>query len=136
MNTAELWGRLRQAGLVQGELSETESAHSPWFVRVMLGVAGWFGALFLLLFVGLGLEFIIKSSSASLVAGAVACAGAGVLFRKFPENDFAGQFGLEVPGPCVWPTLCVCWTGRSARCLDPRTVRRRRRDEAAPPSQS
>jgi len=95
MNT-ELWGRLRRAGLVQGELSETEDNHSPWFVRVMLGIAGWFGALFLLLFIGLGMKFIIESSGASLVAGAVACSAAAILFRKFPENDFAGQFGLAV----------------------------------------
>jgi hypothetical protein len=96
MNTAELWRRLQHAGLVQGELPETDSDRSPWFVRVMLGVAGWFGAICLLFFVGLGLKFIIESSSASLVAGVVACAVAAVLFSKFPENDFAGQFGLAV----------------------------------------
>jgi hypothetical protein len=62
----------------------------------MLGVAGWFGALFLLLFVGFGLSFIIRNSGAALITGVVACGLAAFLFRKSPENDFAGQFGLAV----------------------------------------
>lgn len=96
MSTAETWGRLRQAGLVQGEVPERDGVRSPWFVRVMLGIAGWFGALFLLLFVGMGMSFIIRNAAAALVVGIVACAVAGALFRKIPGNDFAGQFGLAV----------------------------------------
>jgi hypothetical protein len=96
MNATELWARLRQAGLVQGESPEAGGAHSPWFVRVMLGVAGWIGAVFLLLFIGIGMSFIIKTPGVAFVAGAVACAAAAVLFHKFPEGDFAGQFGLAV----------------------------------------
>src|SRR5688572_29235181 len=69
MSATEIWARLRQAGLVQGELPEQEGARSPWFVRAMLGIAGWFGALFLLLFVGFGLSFIIKDSGAALITG-------------------------------------------------------------------
>lgn len=96
MTATEIWARLQHAGLVQGEVPEPNGARSPWFVRVMLGIAGWFGALFLLIFVGLGLNFIIKTAGAALVAGIVACGVAAALFRKSPENDFAGQFGLAV----------------------------------------
>jgi len=96
MSTAELWARLRQAGLVQGEVPEESGARSPWFVRVMLGVAGWLGALFLLLFLGIGVSFIFDKPVVALIFGAIACAFAGVLFKKFAENDFAGQFGLAV----------------------------------------
>ena len=96
MNTIELWDRLLQAGLVQGAAPEAPAGRSPWFVRVMLGVAGWFGALFLLIFVGLGLSFIIKNAGAALVVGVVACGFASALFRKLPENDFAGQFAFAV----------------------------------------
>ena len=95
MKTDALWGELAKAGLVQG-LSPDATVRSPWFVRVMLGVAGWFGALFLLLFVGLGLSFIIKNAGAALVVGAIACAVAAALFRKLPEHDFAGQFAFAV----------------------------------------
>ena len=96
MTATEIWVRLRQAGLVQGEMSEENGVRSPWFVRVMLGVAGWFGALFLLLFIGFGMSFILKTSATALVVGVLACGFAAVLFRKSPENDFAGQFGLAV----------------------------------------
>ena len=96
MNATELWSLLLHAGLVQGEAPARTSAHSPWFVRVMLGVAGWLGALFLLLFVGLGLSFIIKNAGMAFVVGAMACAAAAILFNKFSENDFASQFALAV----------------------------------------
>ena len=96
MNATELWSRLLHAGLAQGEEPERRNAHSPWFVRVMLGVAGWLGALFLLFFVGLGLSSIIKNGGMAFVVGAMACAVAAVLFHKFSENDFASQFALAV----------------------------------------
>jgi hypothetical protein len=96
MSAVELWARLRQAGLVQGESPVADSPRSPWFVRVMLGVAGWFGALFLLLFIGFGMSFVFKTSGMALIVGAFACGLAGVLFHKSPENDFAGQFALAV----------------------------------------
>jgi uncharacterized protein DUF4401 len=96
VNRIELWGRLLQAEIVQGAAPEAGAGHSPWFVRVMLGVAGWFGALFLLIFVGLGLSFIIKNAGAALVVGVFACGIASAIFRKLPENDFAGQFAFAV----------------------------------------
>ena len=96
MNATELWSRLLHAGLVQGEAPQKASARSPWFVRVMLGVAGWFGALFLLLFVGFGMKFILETPVVALVAGVLACTIAGVLFHQYRDNDFAGQFGLAI----------------------------------------
>ncbi len=96
MNTTELWERLLLAGLVQGAEPEAAAGRSPWFVRVMLGVAGWFGALFLLIFVGLGLSSIIKNAGAALVVGVAACGVASAIFRKLPENDFASQFAFAV----------------------------------------
>jgi len=96
MSAVNVWQQLLAAGIVQGAAPPAAAARSPWFVRVMLGVAGWFGALFLLLFVGFALEFIIKSSGASVIAGVLACAAAAALFRAAPENDFASQFGFAV----------------------------------------
>ena len=96
MSPAELWARLAADGLVQGALPEEKSAQGPWFVRVMLGIAGWIGALFLLGFVGIGFVFIFENSGFSLLAGA-ACCGAGYgLFRSLPDNHFAEQFGLAL----------------------------------------
>ena len=92
----ELWAKLRSGGLVEGELPAPGEARAPWFVRLMLGIAGWIGALFLLGFVGAAFAFVLKSSVASFVAGACACAAAVVIFRAAPRNDFVAQFGLAV----------------------------------------
>lgn len=96
MSGAELWSRLSEAGLVEGEMPEREKAASPWFVRVILGIAGWIGALFLLGFVGGAFAFIMEDAAFAAVAGAACCAGAFVLFRVAEGNDFAEQFGLAV----------------------------------------
>lgn len=92
----DLWARLRDAGLVEGEPPAAGEARAPWFVRLMLGIAGWIGALFLLGFVGVGFVFVMKSSIASFVVGAGACALSVVIFRAAPKNDFVAQFGLAV----------------------------------------
>jgi uncharacterized membrane protein len=91
-----LWLDLKQAALVEGDLPPTGAATAPWFVRVMLGVAGWIGAVFLLFFVGLGLRFVLESAVASMVVGLAACAAAGMLFRLKPDRDFVTQFALAV----------------------------------------
>jgi hypothetical protein len=92
----DLWGRLRDAGMVEGEMPAAGDARAPWFVRVMLGIAGWIGAMFLLGFVGAGFAFVIKSSGAAFMVGALACVAAVGIFRAAPKSDFIGQFGLAV----------------------------------------
>ena len=96
MDRQELWARLRAADLVEGEPPAVAASRSPWFVRVMLGMAGWIGAMFLLGFVGVGFVMVIESATASFLLGAAVCAGAAFLFRAAPENDFMSQFGLAV----------------------------------------
>lgn len=91
-----LWVRLRDAGLVEGQSPGASASHSPWFVRVMLGIAGWIGAMFLLGFAGLGFTFLMESAAASFLAGAAVCAGAAFLYRSAPHSDFLNQFGFAV----------------------------------------
>lgn len=91
-----LWQRLQAGGLVEGDAPAVEGAESPWFVRVMLGVAGWIGSLFLLAFVGAGFAFVMKSAIAALVTGALVSGGAYAIFRAKQESDFFSQFGLAV----------------------------------------
>ena len=52
MSREDVWRRLREASLVEGDMPPASEQHTPWFVRVMLGAAGWIGALFLFGFVG------------------------------------------------------------------------------------
>jgi hypothetical protein len=91
-DTANLWTELAAAGLVSGEPPEVGEC-SPWYVRLMLGIGGWLGALFVLGFVGAALALLLKSSGAALLAGTLLCAGAGFLFR-LGRGVFAAQFGL------------------------------------------
>ncbi|TAK50613.1 MAG: DUF4401 domain-containing protein [Betaproteobacteria bacterium] len=92
----DLWQRLREAALVEGDMPEPDAASAPWYVRAMLGAAGWIGALFLLGFVGAGFVWVMESASASFVVGALTCAGATAIFRLRAEGDFAAQFGMAV----------------------------------------
>lgn len=92
----ELWTQLKEAGLADGDLPITSDTVTPWYVRTMLGIAGWIGALFLLGFVGAGFEFVMKSVAASLFVGTTLCAAAAALFRAKPGSDFASQFAFAV----------------------------------------
>lgn len=95
MNTAarkELWVRLRMSGLVEGDVPQVAS--SPWYVRVMLGIAGWIGALFILGFIGAGFAMVMQDSGAASVAAIICCGAAFAIFRMASKGDFASQFGL------------------------------------------
>lgn len=96
MTVEALWDRLSAHGLVDGERPDRDQPASPWFVRVMLGIAGWIAALFLIAFVGAAFAFVLRDAGFALIAGAACCAGAFALFRGFDGNDFAEQFGLAV----------------------------------------
>lgn len=110
-----IWDHLRARGLVEGELPAPGEARSPWFVRVMLGFAGWIGAWFLLGFVALGLVAVVKSPTASWLVGAGACAAVAMLFRADRNGDFTSQFGLAVSlaGQALMVYGLTEWVGRS-----------------------
>lgn len=91
-----LWERLRDAGLVAGALPDAGTIESPWYVRVMLGTAGWIGSLFLLGFVGVGFSFVMQNEVAALLLGILVCGGAWQLFKSRPDSDFITQFGLAI----------------------------------------
>jgi hypothetical protein len=115
MDRQGLWARLREAGLTEGDAPAVSEAHSPWFVRVMLGIAGWIGALFLLGFVGVGFAMVVKNAAASFAVGAAVCAGAAFLFRSAPRSDFMGQFGLaaSLAGQALMTYAQARWFGHS-----------------------
>lgn len=96
MSVETLWDRLAAERLVEGERPPPAPAQSPWYVRVMLGIAGWIGALFLLGFVGTALSFVMDQASSALIAGTACCAGAFSLYRTFRGQDFADQFALAL----------------------------------------
>ncbi len=91
-----LWSCLEAEGLVVGTSPPTGVSAAPWFVRVMLGIAGWIGGLFLMFFVGLALKDVLQSPAAYLTTGLVVCTAAAMLFRAQPDSDFASQLGLAL----------------------------------------
>jgi len=94
VDAGELWARLAAAGLTTGDMPAAGPAASPWYVRVMLGIAGWIGALFLLGFFGAALAAVFESATVALVLGTLLCAIAATVFRSAARNDFVGQFAL------------------------------------------
>lgn len=96
MTAQDIWDRLSAERLVEGERPEPGPAESPWYVRAMLGIAGWIGALFLLGFVGSAFFFVMQEARAALVAGALCCTAAFALYRAFRGRDFADQFALAL----------------------------------------
>lgn len=91
-----LWSQLEQSGLVCGAEPDFGGPVTPWYVRVMLGIAGWVGALFLLGFVAVGMSFVVESTIGSLSAGALLTGAAIALFRSFEDNDFIAQFAFAI----------------------------------------
>jgi hypothetical protein len=92
---AELWDRLAEAGMVEGAMPEPREAAAPWYVRAMVGVAGWIAACFLIGFLVLALSLESHGSNAAVV-GLFCCGGAFFLFRQFDGQDFVEQLALAV----------------------------------------
>lgn len=103
--TEDIWAALHEAGIVQGKLPETGKLESPWFVKVLLGLSGWLAACFLLGFIGMGFEFIFKSSAAAFIIGGMMIVGAFFLLR-IRKNEFFEHLALAISlaGQClvVW----------------------------------
>jgi len=98
MNIAgqQSWQKLLDAGLVEGQMPAARPLESPWYVRLMLGAAGWLAALFLLGFVAAAMAWITKSEPASMVTGVLMMALAWLGFKKLSKNEFAAQFAMAV----------------------------------------
>ncbi len=91
-----LWQRLCATGLAEGDMPAATAVSTPWYVRLMLGIAGWIGAWFFIGFLGTAFVLIFRHGAATIGLGALCCAGAYALFRMAREQDFVPQFGLAV----------------------------------------
>jgi len=99
MNAIErlaLWQQLEAAALVEGECPPAAVTGTPWFVRLMLGLGGWLGALFLLLFVGAALGELLNAAGVSLLLGMLLCGAAAAIFQAAGQGEFLAQFALAL----------------------------------------
>lgn len=94
-HTQTLWLQLQAHGLVDGELPLSDHDRSPWYIKVLLGFSGWLAAIFLMGFVGVGLEFIIKDPAASFITGIIMIAIAFAVLR-IPKNEFVEHLALAI----------------------------------------
>ena len=92
----DVWIQLKDAGLVEGEQPPAADVTTPWYVRTMLGIAGWIGALFLLAAVGSGFALVMESAFAALFMGGLLCVFAVFIFWRASGGSFADQFAFAV----------------------------------------
>lgn len=93
---AELWQRLLDEELVSGEQPPSPPPPPVWYVEVMLGAAGWLGALFILAAIGCGMAAVFHTAALAIPVGILCCVTAFVHFRAAPGNVFTDQFALAV----------------------------------------
>jgi len=107
------WQALVDGNVVDGPMPPENAAETPWYVRLMLGVAGWIAALFLLGFIAVGLAWVLKSEFFSALAGVICMSAAWMMLRKLGRNDFAVQFGLALSfaGQVLYGVGIFGWLG-------------------------
>ncbi|GAA3961420.1 DUF4401 domain-containing protein [Allohahella marinimesophila] len=76
-------------------LATSRSDDSPWYIKLMLGISGWFASLFLFGFLGLGFLELLQNILASLVTGLVLVGIAWAILRSHP-NDFLEHLALAI----------------------------------------
>jgi hypothetical protein len=88
MNTQQqvLWQQLQEKSLVNGEFQPTEKVESPWFIKLLLALSGWFSSIFIFGFLLLTLNDLIDSSVACLVIGSGLILLAYQILKKVPHE--------------------------------------------------
>lgn len=98
--------RLTAAGVPVSSAIQRRKPESPWFIKVLLALTGWVAAVFILMFLAVGFEFLIdKSAAAAIVLGMAMMAAAYALLR-LPGNDFVEHLALAVS---LAGQLLVAW---------------------------
>jgi len=95
-DSSALWSRLAAAGLTSGPMPADPQAPAPWYVRVMLGMAGLLAAGFLFGFVALGAAVVLQSRTVSIALGLMLITLAYALMRAAGQRDFAAMFALAL----------------------------------------
>jgi len=93
----ETWNTLQQAGLTTSTEAPQTGVETPWFVRLLQGVAGWMAALLILAFIGVSFWSLFREEYArvAIVLAVIAHAVAWPLLSKH-SNEFLDQLGLAI----------------------------------------
>ncbi|MEO5694679.1 MAG: DUF4401 domain-containing protein [Usitatibacter sp.] len=93
--TPELIDALELRGLARATGEEKDivtAAERPWYIGLLLGTAGWFAGIFVLILAAI--LFSPKSGGAALVMGLLLIAAAWGIFRGDRDGAFLSQLGL------------------------------------------
>ena len=94
-----VWETLLKSQLVEGEMIDNR-IESPWYIKLLLSISGWFGALFLLIFIGGSLELIFGQNINDIPL-LLTFTGAGLIFFTYNnfkkrQSDFLEHFMLAL----------------------------------------
>lgn len=90
--TTDPRARLREAGIALQPANDRDPA-APWYLLVLQGIGGWFSALFLMFFLGLGFLQVLDNAALALLLGVALIGGAYGLLRQ-PQSIFVEQLVL------------------------------------------
>lgn len=93
--SAPLWSRLRDAGLVTGEMPAFSSG-TPWYLAALVGVSAWIAALLLFGFFAALFDQLWRNGGTALVLGTLCSAGALALLRVARGGEFLGQGAIAL----------------------------------------
>jgi len=121
MNKAntQLWQDLHRVGLVEGSQPKQAQLDSPWFVKLLLAFSGWLAAIFLFIFIAIGLQSIFENTLIAAATGIITIAIAYKILQQ-PNNEFFEHLGLAISlvGQGMlsfaifesdWPTQASAW---------------------------
>jgi len=91
---SERWQQLLDAGLVDGEAGGDAASATPWYIGALLGVAAWLAAMFLLVFLGLLLEDLVREPLGAIACGLVVTAISVAVLRRSLEHAFVSQLAI------------------------------------------
>lgn len=91
---SERWQQLLDAGLVDGEAGGDAASATPWYIGALLGVAAWLAAIFLLVFLGLLLEDLVREPLGAIACGLVVTAISVAVLRRSLEHAFVSQLAI------------------------------------------
>jgi hypothetical protein len=114
---AIFWEKLQQVNLVQGKNPTHDTVHSPWFIKLLLAISGWLGAIFLLGFILLAVHSLLEEPITAFMLSIPLFISAYLILRA-PNNEFyehlalalslAGQ-GLFVLSIFEWDSVELIW---------------------------
>jgi hypothetical protein len=93
--TNALWMKLEKNDLVQGDMPAMDLVKSPWYIKMLLAISGWLGAIFLLGFFVAVFSVLLGVSTVSFFMS-LPLLLIGYYILRAPNNEFYEHLGLAI----------------------------------------